>query len=231
MLKYDIIILLCQIIMKEKLSSIIEYSKANQYQKGMDYEIKEKVEKKKLLLHSCCGPCSTSCIERLVNEYYITVFFYNPNITDLKEYEKRKETQIKFINSYNLKLEDEKKIKYIEGEYNPSDYFDFVKGLENEKEGGKRCTECFKLRLHRTAEVAKDLNFDYFATTLTVSPHKNSPLISLIGNVISNELKIAYLDMDFKKKDGYKRSIELSKEYDLYRQNYCGCEFSKWFIK
>lgn len=190
-----------------------------------------KVEKRNLLLHSCCGPCSTACIERLIPDFHVTVFYYNPNITDKDEYEKRKESQIKFIKEYNQKLKEEDQINFIEGEYLPEDYFQVVKGLEDEPEGGKRCTECFKLRLERAAQVAKDSGFTLFGTTLTVSPHKNYTLISAIGIELAKAYELEFLDMDFKKKDGFRRSIELSKEYELYRQNYCGCEYSKWFLK
>ena len=190
-----------------------------------------KVEKRNVLLHSCCGPCSTACIERLLPDFHVTIFYYNPNITDRDEYEKRKENQIKFITEYNKNLDVEDQVSFIEGEYIPEDFFEKAKGLEDEPEGGKRCTECFKLRLERTAQVAKESGFSIFGTTLTVSPHKNYTLISLIGTEISKAYNLEFLDMDFKKKDGYRRSTELSKEYELYRQNYCGCEFSKWFLK
>lgn len=213
----------------EKLFGIERSNISTQKDKFNLNMIKMDEEKRTVLIHSCCGPCSTACIERLITNYDVTVFYYNPNITDRDEYEKRKESQIKFIDEYNKKLENDK-VKYIEGEYIVQDYFDFVNGLENEKEGGLRCNKCFELRLLRTAKVAKELNFSYFSTTLTVSPHKNSPLISSIGNMIGEELGVDYLDIDFKKKNGYLRSIELAKEYGLYRQNYCGCEFSKWFL-
>lgn len=190
-----------------------------------------KVEKRNLLLHSCCGPCSTACIERLVPDFHVTIFYYNPNITDRDEYEKRKENQIKFITEYNAKLKEEDQVNFIEGEYIPEDFFEAAKNLEDEPEGGKRCTECFKLRLDRTAQVAKDSGFGIFGTTLTVSPHKNYTLISAIGTEIAKAYELEFLDMDFKKKDGFRRSTELAKEYELYRQNYCGCEFSKWFLK
>jgi len=189
-----------------------------------------KVEKRKLLLHSCCGPCSTACIERLIPDFKITVFYYNPNITEKDEYEKRKENQIMFINKYNEILPEEDKVSFIEGEYDPDEFFKVAIGLEDEPEGGKRCTECFKLRLLRTAQAALDSGNPIFGTTLTVSPHKNYPLISAIGQEVAKVYNLDFLDMDFKKKDGYKRSIDLSKEYELYRQNYCGCVFSNWTL-
>ena len=185
-------------------------------------------EKRHILLHSCCGPCSTACIERLITDYKITVFFYNPNITDREEYEKRKANQIKFIEAFNSEADEEDQVVFIEGEYLPEDYFDAAKGLEDCPEGGERCTECFKLRLDRTARAAIVMGFPIFGTTLTVSPHKNYQLISAIGTELGEVYGLEFLDMDFKKKAGFQRSIELSKKYELYRQNYCGCEFSKW---
>ena len=185
-------------------------------------------EKRHILLHSCCGPCSTACIERLITDYKITVFFYNPNITDREEYEKRKANQIKFIEAYNSEVDEEDQVVFIEGEYLPEDFFDAAKGLEDCPEGGERCTECFKLRLDRTARAAIVMGFPIFGTTLTVSPHKNYQLISAIGTELGEVYGLEFLDMDFKKKAGFQRSIELSKKYELYRQNYCGCEFSKW---
>lgn len=187
-----------------------------------------KVSKNRLLLHSCCGPCSTACIERLLPDYNVTVFFYNPNITDREEYEKRKEAQLKFINLYNEKLSDKDKIQFIEGEYLPEEFYDVASEYASEPEGGVRCTECFKLRLERTAQAALRTGNTVFGTTLTVSPHKNYNLISAIGWELSVKYNLEFLDMDFKKKAGFQRSIQMSKEYCLYRQNYCGCEFSKY---
>ncbi len=185
-------------------------------------------EKRRILLHSCCGPCSTACIERLLPDYKVTVFYYNPNITDRDEYEKRKINQIKFIEAFNEDIPDEDRVIFIEGEYLPEDFFDVAKGLEDCPEGGERCTECFKLRLDRTAKAATVMGYPIFGTTLTVSPHKNYQLISAIGTQLAEIYELEFLDMDFKKKAGFQRSIELSKKYELYRQNYCGCEFSKW---
>ena len=186
-----------------------------------------KTEKNRLLLHSCCGPCSTACIERLITNYKITVFFYNPNITDREEYELRKENQIKFIDLYTQKVSEEDKIEFIEGEYIPEEFFKAAQGFEAEPEGGKRCTECFKLRMERTAQAALRTGNQIFGTTLTVSPHKNYNLISAIGCELAGKYGLEFLDMDFKKKAGFQRSIQLSKEYGLYRQNYCGCQFSQ----
>ena len=187
------------------------------------------ITRPKLMLHSCCGPCSTAVIERLLGDYDITIFFYNPNITEDEEYEKRKATQIQFLNAYNEKVEEQDRVVFLEGEYFPDEFYRAAQGLEDEPEGGKRCTECFKLRLERTAAEGKINGYDYFGTTLTVSPHKNYPLISEIGNALAEAYGINFLDMDFKKKAGYQRSVALSKEYELYRQNYCGCSFSKWY--
>lgn len=186
-----------------------------------------KTVKNRLLLHSCCGPCSTSCVERLAPVYKVTVFFYNPNITDKEEYEKRKQTQIDFLRQYNEKLPPEDRIKFIEGEYMPEEFFDAAAGLESEPEGGLRCTECFRLRLERTAQAAIRTGNQIFGTTLTVSPHKNYSLVSAIGCELANRYGLEFLDMDFKKKAGFQRSIQMSREYGLYRQNYCGCRFSK----
>lgn len=175
----------------------------------------------KLLLHSCCGPCSTTVIDFLVKYFDITVFYYNPNIEPLEEYEKRKNEQIRFIKEYN-----NPKISFMDCSYDNGEFLKVTKGLENEVEGGARCGVCFKLRLSKTAEVAKKNNFDYFATTLTVSPYKNSDLINKIGMDLEKQYGIKYLCSDFKKNDGYKKSIMMSKDYNLYRQHYCGCHFA-----
>lgn len=193
----------------------------------VDGRIYTEKSKNTLLLHSCCGPCSTACIERLVGTYKITVFFYNPNITEKDEYDRRKDAQIKFIEAYNEKLRDEDKVEFIEGEYLPEEFYKAALGLETEPEGGARCTECFRLRLERTAQAALRTGNTIFGTTLTVSPHKNYDLVSAIGCELANKYQIEFLDVDFKKKAGFQRSIQMSKEYGLYRQNYCGCKFSK----
>lgn len=192
------------------------------YEKDL-YEIIEKYknEKPTLLLHSCCAPCSTQVIDFLYKYFYLTVFFYNPNIYPLDEYEKRKNNQITLIEK--LKSEG-KKIKYIDGDYDSDLFEQIALGYENEKEGGERCSRCFELRLQKTAELANKLNFNFFSTTLTVSPHKNSELIEKIGRNFDDKSKFFFYD--FKKKDGYKKSIEFSKKYNLYRQNYCGCRYS-----
>lgn len=189
---------------------------------------REKIERKpSVLLHSCCGPCSTAAVEQLIHDYDVTVFFYNPNITDREEYIKRKSAQEEFIKRYNLNPGRKGLLLYKEGVYEPEKFYSKVRGFENECEGGERCMICFGLRLEKTAEEAMLLGFDYFTTTLSVSPHKNYEQISVIGSNLSMRSGLNFLARDFKKKDGYKRSIELSKIYGLYRQNYCGCEYSK----
>ena len=177
----------------------------------------------KLLLHSCCAPCSSRCIELLSEYFDITVLYYNPNISPEEEYEKRKQEQIKFINEFKTK----NKLDFMDIEYNYDDFLNIAHGMENEKEGGPRCFKCYNLRLEKTAQVAKENNYDYFGTTLTVSPYKNSQVLNQIGEELSKKYDIKYLYSDFKKNEGYKRSIELSKVYNLYRQDYCGCIYSK----
>ena len=191
-----------------------------------------RTEKPSLLLHACCGPCATSVVERLAEEFNITVFYYNPCITDEEEYKRRKESLIKFIESFNNERLDAMNnttrgvVHFMEGPYNPGAFLEACKGYENEPEGGARCTVCFRQRLEKTAESAGLAGCDYFGTTLTVSPHKNYKLISEIGKELALKYNLSFLDRDFKKQDGFKRSIELSKQYGLYRQNYCGCCFS-----
>lgn len=192
------------------------------FQQEQDNIINGLQNKPNLLLHSCCGPCSTHCIEALIKYFNVTVLWHNPNIQPKSEYDLRLENQLKVIKAF----EKQGKLSLIEIPYNEQEFFFVTKGLEQEKEGGKRCAECFKLRLEQTAKVAKEQNFDYFTTTLTVSPHKNAPLINEIGFALQEKYNVKFLPSDFKKKNGYKRSIELSKQFDLYRQNYCGCVYS-----
>ena len=192
------------------------------FQQEQDNIIKNLTYKPKLLLHSCCGPCSSYCIEALINHFDITVLWHNPNIQPKSEYDLRLENQIKLIKGF----EQQGKISLIEIPYDENQFFSKIKGLEKEKEGGLRCRECFYLRLEQAAQITKEQNFDYFTTTLTVSPHKNAPLINEIGFMVAEKYNVKFLPSDFKKKNGYKRSIELSKQFDLYRQNYCGCVFS-----
>lgn len=180
-----------------------------------------------IFLHSCCGPCSTAVIERLVQEYRITVFFYNPNITNEGEYHKRFEAERSFIQDFNEAHPDLEPVRLIEGEYDPEEYLKYVRGFEEEPENGARCTKCFAFRMERTAEKAKEQGFDLFTTTLSVSPHKKTQTINEIGYELSDRYHLDFLDESFKKKDGFRRSVELSRQYGLYRQNYCGCRFSE----
>lgn len=181
--------------------------------------------KQKILLHSCCAPCSTAVIERLKDEFEIVIFYYNPNIYPEEEYLKRKTEEVRYIKHLN-ETDSTIKISMLDCDYESEKFYSAVKGYENEREGGARCALCFKLRLEETAKKAKELGFDVFGTTLTVSPHKNAELINSIGLGIEKEFNIKFLISNFKKQNGYKRSIELSKENNIYRQNYCGCEFA-----
>lgn len=189
----------------------------------------------KLLLHSCCAPCSSYCMEYLRAHFRITVFYYNPNITERDEYEKRVREEIRLIEAYNRQCGEQegkghcslKKIEIIEGDYEPDCFLEMAKGLENCAEGGERCFRCYELRLRKTAKLAKEMQSDYFTTTLTISPLKNAAKLNEIGERLAEEYGVRWLPSDFKKRDGYKRSIELSKEYGLYRQDYCGCVYSK----
>lgn len=176
-----------------------------------------------LLLHACCAPCSSACLEKLGNFFKITIFYYNPNVTDSEEYNKRLDEIHEFIKKFKVKYE----IKIIDGRYDTNEFFSMTKGLEKEPERGKRCYHCYKMRLEETAKIADKYNFDYFTTTLSLSPYKNSKWINEIGDNLNNIYKTNFLYSDFKKNDGYKRSIELSHEYNLYRQDYCGCIYSK----
>ncbi|MCR5196227.1 MAG: epoxyqueuosine reductase QueH [Pseudobutyrivibrio sp.] len=195
------------------------------YQKELDKLIAS-LEKEgrvpSLLLHSCCGPCSSYCIEYLSNYFNITVFYYNPNIYPDEEYYHRVKEQQRFINEFPTKHP----VSFIEGDYDTDRFYEMAKGLENEPEKGARCLKCYDLRLRRTAEIAKEKGFDFFATTLTISPMKDSKVLNEIGQQIAGEVGVEWLVNDFKKREGYKRSTELSKEYDMYRQDYCGCVYS-----
>lgn len=196
------------------------------YQKELDLLIKRlEIENKtpSLLLHACCAPCSSYCLEYLSKYFHISVLFYNPNIDDKKEYDLRKQEELRMISQMNFV----NPVSFIDAEYDVDSFYDAVKGLENEKEGGARCVHCFSLRLEKTAKIALENGFDYFTTSLTISPLKNAALLNEIGEAKAKKYGIKFLPSDFKKREGYKRSIELSKEYNLYRQNYCGCSFSK----
>ena len=196
------------------------------YQKELDRVIDRHQaagEVPRLLLHVCCAPCSSYCLEYLSNYFDITVYYYNPNISLQEEYEYRLSEEKRFISLKEFKYP----VKLTESEYRPEDFFAAVKGLEKEPEGGLRCKECFKLRLEASAKKAKEQGFVYFTTTLTISPLKNAALLNEIGAEMGEKYGVNWLYSDFKKKEGYKRSIELSREFDLYRQNYCGCVFSR----
>lgn len=183
------------------------------------------MNKPRILLHSCCAPCSTAVIERLKDNYEIVILYYNPNIYPEEEYLKRKNEEIKYINHLN-ETDKDIKISMLDADYESEKFYEATKGYENEREGGARCAICFKLRLEKTAKLAKENGFDLFGTTLTVSPHKNAELINSIGLAIERETGVKFLVSNFKKQDGYKLSIELSKQNNIYRQNYCGCEFA-----
>lgn len=195
------------------------------YQRELDAIIEKNQKEGKvpvLLLHSCCAPCSSYCLEYLSQFFKITVFYYNPNIYPEEEYFKRVKEQERFIRD----LPSRYPVDFIEGDFEASRYYEVVKGLEKEPEGGARCKECFQLRLSVTAALAKKLGADYYTTTLTISPLKNAALLNEIGEELAEQQQVTWLPSDFKKKNGYKRSTELSAEYGLYRQNYCGCVFS-----
>ena len=188
----------------------------------MEEQMKHIKEGTKLLLHACCAPCSSAVLEKLSDFFKISILYYNPNITDEEEYLKRLNEIKKFTSNINSKY----KVDVIDGRYDPKEFFEIAKGLENTKERGPRCFKCYKLRLEETAKQAEILGYDYFTTTLSISPYKNSIWINTIGEELNKGYKVKYLYSDFKKNNGYKRSIELSKEYNLYRQDYCGCIYS-----
>ncbi len=195
------------------------------YQKELEKIIdnhKNDTKKPTLLLQVCCAPCSSYCLEYLQKHFNITVLFYNPNIYPESEYDVRKNELIRFINEMELT-----NVNILETEFIPSEFYNAVKGYENCQEGGDRCKICYRLRLKKTAELAQKHSFDYFCTTLSISPLKSAEALCNIGLELEKKYGVKYLLSDFKKKDGYKRSIELSAEYNLYRQNYCGCVFSK----
>lgn len=176
-----------------------------------------------LLLHSCCGPCSTYVLEYLSHYFHITLFYYNPNIYPPEEYTRRAQEQRQLLSW----LPQVHPIRFMEGTYRPEDFYTAVKGLETLPEGDRRCFTCYELRLKQAAAMAKELGMDYFTTTLSISPHKNAEKLNEIGEAVAANYDINYLPSDFKKKGGYQRSITLSREYGLYRQDYCGCIFSK----
>lgn len=177
-------------------------------------------EGKRLLLHSCCAPCSSYCLQETARKMRVTVFYYNPNLDSLEEYEKRKAEQLRFLRETRL-------AEFLDCDYAAEAFGQIARGLEAEPEGGARCVKCFRLRLERTAREAKAGGYDYFGTTLTVSPLKRSETINAVGFALEKEYGVRYLPSDFKKRGGYLKSVELSKEHGLYRQNYCGCIYSK----
>ncbi len=196
------------------------------YQKELDKLLEKTPRGKRLFLHSCCAPCSSYVLEYLKPYFHITVFYYNPNISSREEYAKRVTEQKRLIEAYNRDKEGYP-IAFVEGAYDPKLFFDAAKGMEDCKEGGERCFACYDLRLRETAKWAKEGACDFFATTLTISPLKNAEKLNEIGFALEKAYGVAWLPSDFKKKNGYKRSIELSAEYGLYRQDFCGCSFSK----
>ena len=193
------------------------------YDLEMEKQISSIKEGTPLLLHACCAPCSSACLERLSSHFEVSILYYNPNITEEEEYKKRLEELHKFVSLYQTTYP----VSIIDGRYIPDEWWSISGGLEDEPERGKRCYLCYQLRLDETARVADELGYPYFCTTLTLSPHKRSDWINEIGEDLDKKYESNYLYSDFKKKNGYKRSIELSKEYDLYRQDYCGCIYSK----
>ncbi|MCR5100783.1 MAG: epoxyqueuosine reductase QueH [Butyrivibrio sp.] len=201
-------------------------------------DFKVRGEHPRILLHACCAPCSSYCLEYLREYFDITLFYYNPNITMADEYHKRVAEAERLIGEYNRQVEEQdfegmnsdenaRMIELLEGIYNPSDYINAIKGLESCPEGGERCTKCFELRLEESARIAKEKGYDYFTTTLTISPMKDADRLNLIGQKMGEKYGVKFLPSDFKKKNGYKRSIELSHKFGLYRQDFCGCAFSK----
>lgn len=193
------------------------------YQKKLEEQIKEAGSGKKLLLHACCAPCSSYVIEYLSEFFDITLLYFNPNISPQAEYRKRIGEVERLLREMPLKSE----VKLLEGRYCPEEFFKLAEGLEELPEGGERCFKCYRQRLEEAAKTAKEGGFDYFTTTLSISPHKNAEKLNLIGEELEKEYGVRYLYGDFKKRNGYKRSIELSRIYGLYRQNYCGCIYSR----
>lgn len=193
------------------------------YDLKMQEQMQETKEGEKLLLHACCAPCTSGCLEHIANHFQITILFYNPNITEEEEYQKRLNELKRFLSEFKTKYP----IEVIDGKYDSKSFLEMSRGLEGEPERGKRCYKCYELRLKETAKIAEELGFPYFTTTLSLSPHKNANWVNEIGESLENSYHTNFLYCDFKKRDGYKRSIELSKIYQLYRQDYCGCIYSK----
>lgn len=196
------------------------------YQKELENVLTRLEQEQKvptLLLHSCCAPCSSYVIEYLSAYFSITVFYYNPNIYPDEEYDKRVEEQMRFIRQFPTKYP----VSFLRGDFEKQRFYDAIKGYEHIKEGGERCFQCYQLRLSKTAETAKRIGAEYFTTTLSISPLKSAARLNEIGEQLAILYDVAYLSSDFKKKNGYKRSVELSNQYGMYRQDYCGCIFSK----
>lgn len=210
------------------------------YQKELEVLLADTAERRKgqgtvprLFLHSCCAPCSSYVLEYLSGFFSVTVFYYNPNIDPEEEYEKRAEEQKRLIGELAERIRESREerrfypVAFIKGAYEPEVFYEAAKGLEGAPEGGARCIKCYGLRLRKAAELAKAGGYDYFCTTLSISPLKKAGVLMEIGERLAKEYGVPYLPSDFKKKDGYKRSVELSAEFGLYRQNYCGCVFSR----
>lgn len=196
------------------------------YQKELEKRIEQEQKEgriPRLFLHACCAPCSSYVLEYLSRYFSITVFFYNPNISPEEEYQKRVEEIRRLIHA----MEFVHPVELLEGEYCPRDFYEMAKGLEDVPEGGERCFRCYRMRMEEAARLAEEGGYDYFTTTLSISPLKNAAKINEIGEALAEIYHVKHLPSDFKKKNGYKRSIELSHEYGLYRQNYCGCVFSR----
>ena len=198
------------------------------YQLELEKELKRLPDRhRRLFLHSCCAPCPSYCLEYLRQYFDITVFYYNPNITFPEEYRHRVEEQKRLIGEMNARLDSCGRISFVEGAYEPARFLEAARGLEDCPEGGERCFACYALRLSEAARTAAEGGYDYFTTTLSISPLKNAEKLNAIGEAAGERYGVRYLPSDFKKKGGYQRSIELSREYGLYRQDYCGCVFSK----
>ena len=199
------------------------------YQKELDRlteSLEREGKKPRLFLHSCCAPCSSYVLEYLSRYFSVTVFYYNPNISPEEEYRKRVEEQKRLIRAFSSEI-DGAQIDFREGIYDPETFYAMAKGLEDVPEGGDRCFQCYELRLREAASLAKAGDYDYFCTTLSISPMKNAEMLMDIGDRLAEEYGVSYLPSNFKKKNGYKRSVELSAQYGLYRQDYCGCVFSR----
>lgn len=215
---------------QEVLLIMMKQQNQRNYQKELEKNLamfQKQGERPKLLLQCCCAPCSSYVLEYLMSYFHITIFFYNPNIYPQTEYDYRKEELKRLVRELSIARNWDELPLFVETTYDPERFFAMAKGMEHVPEGGERCFACYELRLREAARYAKDYEYDYFTTTLSISPLKNAEKLNQIGSMLSDEYGISYLFSDFKKKNGYKRSIELSKEFDLYRQNFCGCVFSK----